>query len=62
MRGIHRVYIPWKHDLVYIHMTNQNIAGDFSYIFQKTQIQIGVLQPSQLQVAIDVSAIIVTIS
>lgn len=43
-------------------MTDEYVAGHFANILQKAKIHIGFLQPGQLQITIDISAIVVAIT
>lgn len=45
-----------------IHMRNQNITSDFSNVLQEAEIEILVLQPSQFQISVDVSAVGVSVA
>ena len=45
-----------------VDVRNEDVAGDFSDVLQETQVQMLVLQPSQLQLAVDVGAVGVAVA
>lgn len=52
---------PRQHD-VHVDMADQHVAGHLADVLQKAEIQLGVLQPRQLQIAVHVRAVRVAIA
>lgn len=49
-------------DLPYVHVADEDIAGDLSDILEETEVECLVLEPRDLQVAVDVSTVGVPVS
>lgn len=52
----------WKNYPLHVHVRHENISCNFSNVFEETQIQFFVLDPCQLQVAVNVAAIGISFS
>lgn len=53
---------PREDDPTHVHVTDEDVTGDFSYILEETEIEGLVLEPCDLQVTIDVSTVGVPVS
>lgn len=51
-----------KDDLPYVHVTNEDVSGDFSYILEKAEIEGFILEPRNLQITVDVSTVGIPVS
>ena len=49
-------------DLLDVDVGDEDVAGDFPDVLEEAEVQVGLLEPSQLQVAVHVSAVGVTVS
>ena len=49
-------------DLLDIDVGDEDVAGDLPDVLEEAEVQVGLLEPSQLQVAVHVSAVGVTVS
>lgn len=53
---------PRQNDLPYVHVADEHIACDLSYVLQEAEVECLVLEPRDLQVAVDISTVGVPVS
>lgn len=53
---------PRQDDPRHVHVTDEDVTGDLPYVLEETEVEAFVLEPCDLQVAIDVSTVVVPVS
>lgn len=51
-----------QNDLPYVHVADEHVTGDFPYVLEETEVEGLVLEPRDLQIAVDVSTVGVPVS